>query len=972
MFKKFLVLLLVMAFVPAIFAGTTGKIAGIVKDKQTGEPLPGVNVEVLGTTLGASTDIDGYYVIVNVPVGVHELKVSYIGYKEVLIYNVRVVADATTRYDFEMEQTLLEVSEVIEVIAQRELIAKDNTSSKSVISSEVINSQPVDNITRTVGLTAGVTDVDPLGNLNNGVSVRGGRPGTGEVKYMVDGVDISNPLALVNRGYNPGQGNADIATDVPESSLEEVQVITGGLGAQYDAKSAVISMVSKSGGNKYSGYARIKMTPSEYGGGSILGYSFAQPTGYMDNGAATAEARRLGTGSRTLNNDYYGSPEKSFVNPRFRRYELNFGGPIPMKATGLGGNMTFNLGVDVFDRGGFYRGQSRYQETYNAKLVYNTASNKTYAFTYLNSTAESRVYSHRWSRIISTGDTLYGYTPGSATPSKVLVGSIVDPDGNLYPVQNYDMLNNLVHPTEASNLLSFSYKNTVSSKTFYELKISRFYTEQKRRVTDPWSGLPLGLDDFRTTRFANPVNSDFFPEGAPVSQLLESYWWVQPMTVSTGRQDDRQTVWTVAADMVSQLNEFNELRLGLEYKDYDLYMDYQSFASGGNEYTSFFDVQPRKFSAYLSDKIETDGMIINAGLRFDYFDPNGIVPENFEDPLIDEAKDPTSDNYLDSRTPAEDRLKNPTKTNTLARVSPRIGISFPITTRDVFHINYGHYMGIPALGNLYDNYTWSLLGAHKYLGNPNLREEKIISYEAGVVHGFSDDIRLSVTGFYKDIADLVNKQKYIDGETGAPYWVNINADYASVKGFEMSLATRRVYNTIASVSYTYQIAKGKNSDNEQSFQDDYDSRRPRTDEFFLDWDVRHTAAVNVDYRVPEVWMDSKWLGDWGVNMLLTYNSGRPYTSANTVPPPAQPPVNDKRMPAWTNIDMRIFKNFPVWKSVRFGAFLEIFNLTDSRVLRSIHNTEQYDLGDDEGDGRWNRPDVWSTPRELRLGFEMKF
>jgi len=106
MFKKLLIFALVLAIAPAIYAGTTGKIAGIVKDKQTGEPLPGVNVLLQGTTLGASTDIDGYYVIVNVPVGVHELHVSYIGYKDILIYNVRVVADATTRYDFEMEQTL--------------------------------------------------------------------------------------------------------------------------------------------------------------------------------------------------------------------------------------------------------------------------------------------------------------------------------------------------------------------------------------------------------------------------------------------------------------------------------------------------------------------------------------------------------------------------------------------------------------------------------------------------------------------------------------------------------------------------------------------------------------------------------------------------------------------------------------------------------------------------------------------------
>lgn len=365
-------------------------------------------------------------------------------------------------------------------------------------------------------------------------------------------------------------------------------------------------------------------------------------------------------------------------------------------------------------------------------------------------------------------------------------------------------------------------------------------------------------------------------------------------------------------------------------------------------------------------------MIINAGLRFDYFDPNAILPENFADPLISDAKDPSSDIYLNSRTPAEDRIKNPTSADITTRVSPRIGVSFPISELDVFHINYGHYFGLPGMGEMFNNYSWSLLGAFKYIGNPNLKEEKIISYEAGIEHGFNDNIKLSVTGFYKDMADLVNFQKFIDQATGAPYWVKVNSDYGNVKGFEVSLSTRRWNNMIAQVAYTYQIAKGKNSSSNQSFSDDYNNRRPRTDEFFLDWDVRHTVTANVDYRVPKDWMDSKWLGDWGVNAILTYNSGRPYTSANTVPPPNLPEINDERYPSWLNVDVRLFKNFPVWENVRFGAFLEIFNLLNDRTLRTIHNTEQYDLGADAGDGTWNRPDVWATPRDMRLGFEILF
>jgi outer membrane receptor for ferrienterochelin and colicin len=963
MFKKLFILMFILTIVPAVFAGTTGKIAGVVKDKQTGEPLPGVNVLIQGTTLGASTDIDGYYVIVNVPVGVHELQVSYIGYKDILIYNVRVVADATTRYDFEMEQTLLEVSEVIEVTAERELIEADNTASRTTYTAEVMKSQPVTNVQNTVALTAGVVEG----------SFRGGRTGVGEVKYLLDGVDISNPMGTVNRGMQPGQGDDEMATDVVEGAVEEVQVITGGMSAQYDAKSAVINMVSRSGGSEFSGYLRTTMTPSEYGDGNIIGYSAGQPTGYMSDAEAIAEAHQVGTGGPDINEDYYASPSKMFLNPKFRRYEIGFGGPISLKGVGVGGNLSFNISGDFLDQGGFYRGASAKQETWNFKLVYNTAANSTWTLTYNTSHRDQTNASHTYSRIVTTGDTLYGYNAGSEKPNKILVGSIVYPDGRLEAVQDYDMLQNLRQPEYNSNLLNFTYKNTVSSKTFYELRVSRFYTAGKHRTYDPATGKALGLEDFRTTRFASPANAEFFPVGAPTAQLVESYWYVQPMVVSRNRQDDEQTSWTFAGNLVSQLNENNELRLGAEFIQYDIYDNYESFASGGNGYTSFLDhLSPRRLSMFAEDKIETAGMILNLGLRFDYFDPNAFVPENFEDPLKEAAKDPTSPLYQDPTTSAEERIKNPTAANQAYKLSPRLGISFPITERDVFHVNYGHYFGMPNLGNLYDNYTWALLGAFRYLGNPNLKHEKIISYEAGIQHAFSDDVKLVVTGFYKDIADLVNKVRYQDEVTGTPYWVNTNADFAAVTGFEVGVRTRRVFNSILYLNYTYSSAKGKNSDAEQAFLDDYRNRRPRTDSFPLDWDVTHTLSLNYDFRIPENYWGSQWTDDWGVNLVLTYNSGRPYTSANTVPQPYLPAVNDRRYPGWTNVNTRIYKNFSLWGSMKFGAFLDVFNLFNNRVLRTIMNEEQYDQGFDEGDGTQNIPWAWATPRTMRLGFELFF
>ena len=98
-------------------------------------------------------------------------------------------------------------------------------------------------------------------------------------------------------------------------------------------------------------------------------------------------------------------------------------------------------------------------------------------------------------------------------------------------------------------------------------------------------------------------------------------------------------------------------------------------------------------------------------------------------------------------------------------------------------------------------------------------------------------------------------------------------------------------------------------------------RSPRTESYPLSWDVRHTVTANIDYRVPADWSKSAWLGDWGVSMILSYNSGRPWTSPQQPQPPGNLKINDQRYPAWLNINMRFFKNFSLWRQIRLGIFL---------------------------------------------------
>ncbi len=148
---------------------------------------------------------------------------------------------------------------------------------------------------------------------------------------------------------------------------------------------------------------------------------------------------------------------------------------------------------------------------------------------------------------------------------------------------------------------------------------------------------------------------------------------------------------------------------------------------------------------------------------------------------------------------------------------------------------------------------------------------------------------------------------------------------------------------------------------------------------FIDSCLQITFLVHrfvFDYKLPEQGgleiFGTKPFANSGIFLLWKYYSGRPYTSAITVPPPAAPPVNDARFPSFSQVDLKLYKNFKIWQSVQAGLFVEIFNLTDERTLMDIHNTERYYLGTDDGDGTWNDPSVWSPPREVRFGFEISF
>ncbi len=227
--KRLIVPILIFTFMLSfpLLGGTTGKIAGIITDKTTGEPLPGANVIVIGTSLGAATNIDGEYTILEVQPGTFDLQITSVGYKKVLVKDVKVNIDQTTRVNIDLESQAVEVGEVV-VTAEKPLIKPDVATSVVSITDEQIRELPVTNVTSALALQAGVS------GGGNYINIRGGGPEG--ILVQVNGVTLRDPR------------DQTVDLQLPISSLKEVSINRGGFNAEYgEVQSGIINVVTREG-----------------------------------------------------------------------------------------------------------------------------------------------------------------------------------------------------------------------------------------------------------------------------------------------------------------------------------------------------------------------------------------------------------------------------------------------------------------------------------------------------------------------------------------------------------------------------------------------------------------------------------------------------------------------------------------------------------------------------------------------------
>ncbi len=411
--------------------------------------------------------------------------------------------------------------------------------------------------------------------------------------------------------------------------------------------------------------------------------------------------------------------------------------------------------------------------------------------------------------------------------------------------------------------------------------------------------------------------------------------------------DSRSSVWSGSASVTSQFGPVLKLKAGLEGNRYDIY-DFAVFAdSPGETWVNIWKAQPYSGATYVQATADfSGGMVLNTGLRMDAFNPNTQIV-----------------------TPGE---SGSSKVPVKVQVSPRFGMTHPISERDVFFATYGRYFQMPNMNQMFSGTSYNLSGDYSIVGNPDLDAVRTISYEAGVRHRVDNLSTLSLAAFYKQITGLVQTNP-TSGEGMEHFFVYENDDsYATVQGAEVSLMRLPGDLLSGSLSYTYSIAEGRFSSATEQYR--YTSEGYGTvplDDNYLDWDQRHRIQAHVSLSLdrgegPE-WAGLRPLEGSAMSLSLACGSGYPFSPENG---DSIPSINTMRYPWTTQTDLTVSRQF--WAGpAQLEAKLSVFNLFNRSNVVRIFDPSLYMATGDPG-GSMSNPAAYSTARHFFLSLGLRW
>jgi outer membrane receptor for ferrienterochelin and colicin len=472
------------------------------------------------------------------------------------------------------------------------------------------------------------------------------------------------------------------------------------------------------------------------------------------------------------------------------------------------------------------------------------------------------------------------------------------------------------------HFFSLTLTHALNASTYYDVSVARQSRKRFLGVYDSWE------DYARTPEEYDPSGS-FFVIG-------ENWQWHNEGAHTT----------SVRGSVVSQVDKSNLVKIGAAYRALNVSFESKNPNETGSYYMHYAH-RPKEFAAFIQDKLEFSeiGLILNFGLRYD----NWYTNAPYWTDLV---------RLHDMKT---------AKASSKGKVSPRLGVSYPISDIAAFHFAYGHFYQMPGYYLLYQGQRYLAPGDknwEKYpdfrgrlyqpftednafvLGNANMRPEKSVAYEAGVQIKLAEDVSVDVTTYYREMTDLIGERFIPEANSGNGMKVADNYDYGNAKGIELTFNKR--FSNYFSVRANYTFSKAQVTSSTPWAQLQITNPTYRT--FTAAWDRPHTLNFDLYVGLP---------GSWDISLSGNFQSGMPYT-IRTEP-------NTERAPFISTVDTRVSKTFEVF-GLKPVLYVNVLNLLDRRntygvypssgqpdlplgIPRTPHNLDVYDLPNNYGPGR---------------------
>ena len=901
-----LAVIVLFIFVRANYAQTTGSIAGVISDKDSGDPIPGANIYTDGAAFGAASDEDGHFFIINIPPGVYNLNVEVIGYNTFQVKDLRVSVNRTAYVKVVLTSVILE-GQTIVVQADRITEKKDQTSSIRNVSSDQIEILPVENLESVVNLQAGVV---------NG-HFRGGRQN--EVAYLIDGMQVVE-------AFGGGLSTVRIETE----AVEDLEIITGTFNAEYGrAMSGVVNAVTKEG----------------------------------DNTFHSSFSARIGNFYTNRKNIFLDLNDNDFA--RQTDYKFQFGGPI------LKEKLNFFINMRIQDNPGYLNGIYRFNvddysdfskddpaewhsdhtgngnfvsidfnesSSFMGKVSSNPTNNTRLSFLYTRNVEKWRDYNHE-----------FKYNPnGLATNHS---------DADMYTIQfNHMISNSIFYDLKLSYIDNYYgwyvYEDPEDPHYVHDAYLNNngpgFYTggQQKDHLVQIMKDYNAKLDVVWKV-----ANQHLFKSGILFTQHDLNNQWYSIQNAYRTREEDENFYYY----------DNDRQKIVFPYYEPVIFPD-------SSIYTDLYRVKPFEFSIYIQDKMEFDKMVVNLGVRYDYFKPNSVYPTQRRNPA-------NQLNFPD----APEKMSIYQDTEPQYQVSPRLGLSYQLGNTAVLHFSYGHFFQMPPMYALFQNNSFRV-APNDYtttMGNSQLEAQKTIQYEVGLWQEVMPDMGLEVVVYYRDIYNLLST-KIVSTFNQIQYGLYTNKDYGNVKGLELKFDYTRG-NFSSHLNYTLQYTRGNSDNPTQTFNRAGESRDPIPTLIPMSWDQRHTLNLTVGYNTS----------DFGITATGYYFSGTPYSwspiTENRVANINLYPNNSYQR-ASQGVDLTGYINLIQILNTSLQLEYSIYNLFDQLNENWVDATtgraytsviQPSDLSSHHSDfnayeDRIHNPSMYSQPRLIKVGLGLSF